>query len=519
MKFLCIKIAFIFFLIFNTSSAQVINGIWKSESDLGGHIAKSVKQTTDGGYIILGTKVNLIPGRKDIYILKLNESFEQLWSKNIVGDGNYFGNSLELTPDGGFIIVGTYESFDTGIKKVYVLRMNADGDIQWSKTVGVTEFDQEGESIKFLSNGSYIITGSIKTSENGFDIYVVKLDIDGSVEWTKTIGGADDDKAFSVDVAHDGGYIIGGWTSSFGIRRTSGYALKLDDSGNLEWSILLNDTWENKFKAVKAASDGGYVLVGETFFGGGGRDGLMVKLNSQGSLEWSKSFGRENNEFFYSVIQRQNGNIVAVGVHGYGGIFVAETTLTGDILAAHAYWNQRYQIAYDVDLTRDGGFILVGKQIFNQGNSEEIFIMKTEPDFKTCFSSINRFDNVAGLDLTIGSNEIIGSGGIDRPAAIVEGEGIGIVEICKLLNIDEKDRKKTLYIYPNPASDSFKIQSDVNLLRVDIISPLGNIIFSVKLQNKDAIIPLTDFSTGIYFIKIYSEEGLTTERIMVQAIY
>jgi hypothetical protein len=185
----------------------------------------SVQQTRDGGYIIVGWTESFGAGGLDVYLIKVDANGNMQWSKTFGGgDG---GSSVQQTRDGGYIIVGWTRSFGAGLADVYLIKVDANGNMQWSKTFGCRG-DDRGYSVQQTSDGGYIIVGYTESyGAGGEDVYLIKVDANGNMQWSKTFGGSGDDGGSSVQQTSDGGYIIVGWTRSFGAGWYDVYLIKL----------------------------------------------------------------------------------------------------------------------------------------------------------------------------------------------------------------------------------------------------------------------------------------------------
>ena len=233
----------------------------------------SVQQTADGGFIITGLYFG--DEDADVYLIKTNGSGNVQWSK--IFGGIYIsdvGYSVQQTNDGGFIITGRTE-FDA-----YLIKTNASGNKQWSKTFGGTSEDT-GSSVQQTADGGFIIAGSTKSfGAGGSDVYLIKTDASGSQQWSKTFGGTGEDTGSSVQQTDDGGYIIAGTTDSFGAGGKDVYLTKTDDDGNQEWSKTFGGTVNDAGLSVQQATDGGYILAGHTeSFGSGQSDVYLIYYN------------------------------------------------------------------------------------------------------------------------------------------------------------------------------------------------------------------------------------------------
>ena len=250
--------------------------------------AYSIQQTTDGGYIITGTSSstsNIGNGSTDVYLIKINENGIEQWSQ-IFGDySEDRGNSVQQTQDGGYIITGSTNSYGNGISDVYLIKTDSQGDSIWTKTFG-GEYIDEGLSIQQTLDGGYIIVGNTESFGNGnSDIYLIKTDENGSELWFKTYGGTAVDEGLSVQQTLDGGYIIVGNTESFGNGNRDVYLIKTDENGNEQWTKTLGGEDDDYGRSVQQTTDGGYIICGTTLsFGNGYSDIYLIKTDESGNI-------------------------------------------------------------------------------------------------------------------------------------------------------------------------------------------------------------------------------------------
>jgi hypothetical protein len=217
--------------------------------------------------------------------------------KAIGGPASEWGASLIQTSDGGYATASETESFGTGGVDVYVVKLDANGNLQWTKTIGGPG-DEIGFSLIQTSDGGYAIAGSTGSFGAGwYDVCAVKLDANGNLQWTKTIGGKDFEGGYSLIQTSDGGYAIAGYTESFGAGGRDVYVIKLDAKGNLQWTKTIGGLDDEIGHSLIQTSDGGYAIAGSTYsFGAGWADVYVVKLDANGNLQWTKTIGGKDFE-------------------------------------------------------------------------------------------------------------------------------------------------------------------------------------------------------------------------------
>ena len=203
--------------------------------------------------------------------------------KAIGGPACVVDSSLIQTSVGGYAIAGNTSSFGAGYTDVYVIKLDAHGNLQWTKTIGGEGLD-DGSSLIQTSDGGYAIAGSASFGARYADVYVVKLDANGNLQWTKTIGGPKGDYGNSLIQTSDGGYAIAGATKSFGAGEWDVYVVKLDANGNLQWTKTIDV--KNEYLSEPSliqTSDGGFAITGFTESLGAGKwDVYVVKLDRNG---------------------------------------------------------------------------------------------------------------------------------------------------------------------------------------------------------------------------------------------
>ena len=218
------------------------NTVWKktfggSSDDAGNY----VQQTLDGGYILIGGTTSFGAGNPLIWLIKTDSEGDSTWSKTFGGAFLNNGAAVIQTSDLGFILVGSSNSFGSGESDIWLIKTDSNGDSIWSKTYGGFS-DDYGYSMDITSDGGFIIVGSTESFGLGrTDVYLLRIDTNGDTLWTKTYGGADDDAGYSVRQTDDGGYIIAGSTNSFGAGNYDFWIIKTDSLGNTTYPTKVDN--------------------------------------------------------------------------------------------------------------------------------------------------------------------------------------------------------------------------------------------------------------------------------------
>ena len=237
------------------------------------------------GFFVCGRMGRFGPTMKKVVLLLttiiLQGQPDTFWTRTFGGSNSDYGRSVQQVSDDGYILTGSTASFGNDSYDVWFIKTDAQGDEEWSQILGGSD-DDYGSSIQQTADGGYIITGWTNSFGNGgSDVWLIKSDSQGNEEWDQTLGGSDTDIGYSVQQTTDGGYIITGWTNSFGNGNYDVWLIKTDSQGNEKW----NQTWGgsdfDKGSAIQQTADGGYIITGWTnSFGNGNDDAWLIKVEN-----------------------------------------------------------------------------------------------------------------------------------------------------------------------------------------------------------------------------------------------
>ncbi|QSB26135.1 T9SS type A sorting domain-containing protein [Flavobacterium sp. CLA17] len=324
----------------------------KKYGGTGNDFARSIQQTADGGYMIAGSTtsndgdVSGNHGGADYWIVKLDAAGTIAWQKTYGGTSYDKAESIRQTSDGGYIMVGyAYSnngdvSGNHGEADIWIVKIDATGTIVWQKSLGGTR-DDFAEKIIQTADGGYIMAGGT-TSNNGdvsgnhslgLDFWIVKLDGTGTITWKKCLGGTDEDFPTSIQQTTDGGYILTGNTGSTNgdvvgnhdiidnIKTNDAWVVKLNATGTIQWQKCLGGTASEDPSSIQQTSDGGYIVAGDTNSNDGDVSGKhgntdvwIVKLDVTGNIQWQKCLGGSSHETVYSNQQTSDGGYIMTGI-------------------------------------------------------------------------------------------------------------------------------------------------------------------------------------------------------------
>ena len=405
------------------SWAQVIGGASIDE-------IKSVASTSDGGYIAVGTflsdSIDLgnevkLTKKYTSYdagmIIKYNSEETVEWAKE-VGNGRYDVSvkTITETRDGGYVVGGYFRSTielgngvsltSKGIYDGMIIKYNSEGIVEWAQGIGGTSSTTYIDSVAETSDGGYVVVGHFSASidlENGIELVnkgswdglLIKYNSDRTAEWAHTIGGEGDDYALSVEESTNGGYIVGGWFTSSSIDIENGISLnntgnadglviKYDSKGTVEWAQGIGGTSYEYIESIATTSDGGYVVSGyfssrnidlgngKSLSTNGGQDGMIIKYNSEGEIEWTKEIGGAAGECIVSVAEVSDGGYIL------GGIFTSKSINFGNDVILKNTNNAAYTIDGMIIKCSSEGEVEWAKGIGHKRNIEMKSVIETK---------------------------------------------------------------------------------------------------------------------------------------------
>lgn len=510
------KFLFALLMLFITTTYLTAQPAIEWQKSLGGSFADeaySIQQTADGGYIMVGLSnsndgdVTGNHGGDDYWVVKLNSTGAIDWQKTYGGTAADVARSIQQTTDGGYIVGGYSKSNDGdvsgnhGLNDYWVLKLTSTGDITWQKSFGGTA-DDFAYAVKQTTEGGYIVAGYSKSTDGDVsvnhgesDYWVVKLTSTGSITWQKSYGGTDHDIPEAILQTIDGGYILAGYSKSddgdvSGNHGNYDYwLLKITDAGVLDWQRSFGGTSFDYATAIEQTTDAGYIVAGisksndgDVTGNHGSDDYWVLKLTDTGAITWQKSYGGDQLDYAYSVKQTVEGGYIVAGFsysnnydvsgnHGLTDYWVLKITSTGVKSWQKSLGGTGEEYSFAMNLTADGGCIVTGYSFSNNGDvsgnhgESDYWVVKLAPD-------------------NIGVNEI--------------------------------SEKELLSVFPNPANNHINLKISNTLIGATyvIYDNSGKAVLSGTINSENTKLKLDNLSVGIYDVQITSLNSTTTSRFV-----
>lgn len=436
-------------------------------------VGYDVKQTLDKGYIITGSTSSFGQGNTDVYLLKLDSMGQVKFQTSFGGFSNDIGKSIIALADSSFIMVGYTSSSGIGGYDIFLVKADKNGTLEWQKTIGGADWDF-AHSIKQTSDGGFIIAGTTYSFGHGnADGYIVKTDASGNVQWSKTYGGKKDDEFKSVIQTIDGNYALTGYTKSYADSLGDTWVFKIDLNGDSLWCNYYGGKRKDFGNEIVQDNFGDYYVAGSIdSLKPGLMDAYAIRINNTGTLVWKWIDGFLNTDDSYNSVvlsKKTPGNTLYAQTETFTGfgihIKIMELNAGGFYTNATEYGDVLADEILKMSLTLDKGYVGVGYTNNYNAKLTDVYLLKLDTNL-------------------VGSNSIV-----------------SISEISK--------NKVELIIYPNPASNELRIKTSININNRDLrlYDIVGNeVLITDKIFFSESdlkILNTEELKSGVYFLKIY----------------
>lgn len=362
---------------------------------------RAVVETPDGGLVIVGDTKPQADGKRDVWLLKVDEEGGMNWSRTFGGAGDDLGFSLNTTSDGGFIITGFLNGDDKNARNALLMKTDADGNEVWNRTFGGSEQD-EGRSVIQTNDGGYILLGSTASEGAGnLDLWLIKTNATGSEEWSQTYGGPNRDEGRSIQQTQDGGYIIAGRAEPNGAGNLDLWLLRVDENGTEIWSDTWGGSKMDEGWSILETADGGFVVAGRTASSGAGAmDVWLIRTDSAGKEEWKRTFGGTEGDVGRFLSEAPDGEYIITGrtrSKGAGDfdVWLVMINEDGDLVDDWTYGGNQWDEARGIIVDRNGDYVITGRTSSSGNGMEDLWILKVHGPPRTWI-----VDDDGGADFT-----------------------------------------------------------------------------------------------------------------------
>jgi hypothetical protein len=345
-------------------------------------LAADIQQTSDGGYIMVGHTKSFGAGLYDVYLVKTDANGDTLWTRSYGGTHYDYSSSVRQTADGGYIILGSTWSFGAGDCDFYLLRTDANGDTLWTRTYGGFGEDH-GDCIQLTSDGGYIATGYTESFGAGsFDVWLLKFDANGNTLWTRTYGESSLDMGHFVEQTSDGGYVIAGVFSSYDARCWDAYLIKADAHGDTLWTRAYGDRTYQYARCVRETADGGYIMGGASISLGTGRYNVyLVRTDPNGDSLWTRVYGGREDDQIYCLREIPEGGFMCTGPSksfgaGEEDVYLLRIDPWGDTLWTRTYGGGGSDYGSSIQRISDGSYIVAGWTMSFGAGARDVWLLK-----------------------------------------------------------------------------------------------------------------------------------------------
>jgi hypothetical protein len=465
----------------------------------------TLKITSDSGFIMGGEIADFGGSVDDIFLVRTDNKGDTLWTR-IIGDtivdygviGYDVCNDILQSSDGGFVAVGSTTSFGP-LRNEFIFKTNDAGNILWAIILGGLSYGDYGGNIEQTAGENYLVAGTYRTSAG--HVSLTKISKDGEVLWTKAYSG-ECLGTTSMCKTINGNYIItGGWTdypiSDIGI-------IAVDSDGNLLWSKVIGSSeHDERPHFISPTQDGGVILGGEisqTY----GSIMLLVRLDSEGNMLWSKMYGQLSYYSLSSVHEINDGGFITAGstndftADASYQPYLIRTGKTGEVIWSKTYGQGGWADG-GMQIMPDGGYAILSE------SDSGYFLIRTDSSGNSGCNEMEITPLVRDTQLVVRNSDIvIIPWGVYDPVEIPSSSGAIVKTICSSVGVEDIESiKNPITIFPNPTSTTITLSLPPNQnAMLSIFNLLGEKVKEEKMIDKQITMDVSSLPQGLYLVRM-----------------
>jgi hypothetical protein len=448
------------------------------------------------------------------------------------GNAQQYINDICQSSDGGYLGVGgMIPCGGSSTNGGEITRLDSKGNVLWSKTC--THGVPDPYPVIQCSDGNFIVGGMVSGVGAGLlDAFLTKIDANGDTLWSRTYGSAGNEWLYHILQTPDGGYLAAGYTDGLGLgvidTNRNIYLIKTDANGNLQWSKTYGTKTGNQMAfghCLQPTTDGGYIVTGQSAgpfpcCGNVQSDSgiFLMKIDVSGNMKWAKYF---SGEFGHAVKQTADKGYLIAGTGNYGGAtgddaLLIKTDSLGILQWSRTYGGNGNEDGWLLDIANDGGYVTGGWTESFGNLAEHIYFIKTDTGgYSPCNENASSgvVERVAHFASSNAATKVM-TGPVTTTFTPMFQRGSTIINLCSVSGIDQvKDNNEQVSICPNPSSGAIQINSLERMDDIKVTDIIGQLVYETKPNTISTVLQLSN--AGMYFITITSGTITNTKKTII----
>jgi hypothetical protein len=491
-----------------------------------------ISPTPDGNYSVSGMTLSYGSGNADAYVVKIDPSGNVIWSKTYGDVDDDFAEWIEPTKDNGYAICGYTFSQLIQDSKIFILKTDSLGTIEWQKQIKLTTVAR-AYCIRQTSDDGFIISGEEDSTGLDGNMLLVKIDSLGNLLWSKSFGiPANADVGQYIEETHDHGFAVCGM-SRYGLYSSFAMMLKTDSAGNQEWSKTYYDQIPSNSKIypnkIQELNDGSFIVSGSSFQIGSPLSGiLLLKTDSSGNIIWSDLYSTGNGDGSTDLSINENGTEYFLcgyssdSLSGNRNALIMKTDSQGVLLWNNLYGNDTLDASFNaLTASVPYGFYLTGSCYTYGLGMEDIFIMNTDSagSAPTCALHQALF--------TSNSLPLTNNGSLSAYPLTVTlvnlnfstSSGVQTADVCLANGISPDPKLSAISVFYSRDENSLHIANPANeiISGLEIFDALGRKVYENSLNTsiRQVEVNMDEISGGVYLLNIFSKSEKLSRKFAV----
>lgn len=484
-----------------TTYQKAIGGSFSDEGE-------DVIRTVDGSFVAAGLTVHPATFDQDIVVVNFTADGDTVWTRSIGSNGvNEAAMSVRQTSDGGFILCGTREIIGAQPGNILLLKTDNLGHPVWSRTYGGSAIET-GVAALPTDDGGYIVLGNIEDISTPTDICLIRTDAVGDTTWTRilSVGANRYDIATSIALTNDGGFLITGKGFESGLFDGM-YLIRSDMHGDVLWAKSATGiTIGNR---VSATSDGGCIVLGTS--PGNSTDVHLFRADANGDTLWTRSYGGSGIEEAAAVVgTTDDGFLIAGATRSFGAglsdAYLIRTDANGALIWSRSYGQGQHDRAFSVQEMNDGGCVAVGHtSSFGSGQTDLLMLRTDANGISGCFEMASG-TAVHSPPVTVADVVMQSSSGLSvNDATVTWGVGSTVSTECLITAVrPAADIDVVFTVGPSPIMHGSSFQVNGNCGRLDVLDVAGRVVNQRTVRGRTDIVA---DKAGIFLLRFVACDG------------